>query len=137
MIPNSWTKNRVLTHFLATLTQFLARLWREISIRGENFWIFCVQLFRAGLWVNFRFGQRYASEKSRTNIPIKPNELAILCLLTTSGAYSLLAMIQQIGDGRNLSEKIVQWEGVALPAESSTPLKRRIFWRNLYWARRS
>src|SRR6266568_9279599 len=55
----------------------------------------------------------------------------------TSGAYSLLAMIQQIGDWRNLSEKIVQWEGVALPAESSTPLKRRIFWRNLYWARRS
>jgi len=80
MIPNSWTKNRVLTHFLATLTQFLARFGREISIRGENFWIFCVQLFRAGLWVNFRFGQRYASEKSRTNIPIKPNELAILCV---------------------------------------------------------
>jgi hypothetical protein len=38
-------------------------------------------------------------------------------LLTTSGAYSLLAMIQQVGDWRNLSEKIVQWEGVALPAE--------------------
>ena len=36
---------------------------------------------------------------------------------TTSGAYSLLAMIQQIGEWRNLSEKIVQWEGVALPAE--------------------
>jgi hypothetical protein len=57
--------------------------------------------------------------------------------LSTSGAYRSLAMIQQIGDGRNLSEKIVQWEGVALPAESSTPLKRRIFWRNLSWARRS
>jgi hypothetical protein len=32
-------------------------------------------------------------------------------LLTTSGAYSLLAMIQQIGDWRDLSEKIVQWKG--------------------------
>ena len=32
-------------------------------------------------------------------------------LLTTLGAYSLLAMIQQIGAWRDLSEKIVQWKG--------------------------
>jgi hypothetical protein len=67
-------------HFVATLTQFLARIRHEISIRGENFGIFCVQLFWAGLWVNFEFGQGYASEKNGTIILIKLNDLAILCV---------------------------------------------------------
>src|SRR5713226_414491 len=35
----------MLTHFVATLTQFLTRIRRETSIRGENVGIFCVQLF--------------------------------------------------------------------------------------------
>jgi hypothetical protein len=68
----------VLTHFLATLTQFLARLRGETGIRRRNFGTVGVQLFPAGLWVNLEFRQRYASEKRRTNILIKLNELAIL-----------------------------------------------------------
>jgi len=70
----------VLTHFLATLTQFLARIRRENSFRGANFGIFCEQLFQAGLRVNFEFGQEYASEKNGTIILIKLSELAILCV---------------------------------------------------------
>jgi len=69
-----------LTHFVAILTQFLARIIHEILIRGKKFGVCCVQLFRAGLRVNFEFGQGYASEKNRTIIPIKLNELAILCV---------------------------------------------------------
>jgi hypothetical protein len=38
------------------------------------------QLFQAGLWVNMEFGQRYASEKRRTNLLNKHKELAILCV---------------------------------------------------------
>jgi hypothetical protein len=70
----------VLTHFVAILTQLLARIRREISFRGANFGMFCVQLFQAGLRVNFEFGQVYASEKNGTIILIKLNELAILCV---------------------------------------------------------
>jgi hypothetical protein len=70
----------VLTHFVATLTQLLARIRREISFRGANFGMFCVQHFQAGLRVNFEFGQEYASEKNGTSILIKLNELAILCV---------------------------------------------------------
>jgi hypothetical protein len=77
-IPNSWVKNKVLTHFVATLTQLFARIWREISFHGANFGMFSVQLFQAGLRVNFEFGQGYASEKNGTSILIKLNELAIL-----------------------------------------------------------
>jgi hypothetical protein len=39
-----------------------------------------VQLSRAALWVNFEFGQGYASEKNGTVILVKLNELAILCV---------------------------------------------------------
>jgi tetratricopeptide (TPR) repeat protein len=77
-IPNSWVKNKVLTHFVAILTQLFARIWREISFHGANFGMFSVQLFQAGLRVNFEFGQGYASEKNGTSILIKLNELAIL-----------------------------------------------------------
>jgi hypothetical protein len=42
---------------------------------------------------------------------ISPRKIIDYRLLTTSGAYSLLAMIQQIGDWRDLSEKIVQRKG--------------------------
>ncbi len=70
----------MLTHFVATLTQLLARIRREISFHGANFGIFYVQLFQAGLGVNFEFGQGYASEKKGTSILIKLNELAILCV---------------------------------------------------------
>jgi len=52
----------------------------ETLIRRENFVIFCVRLFRADLWVDFKFGQRYASENQRTDILIKLNQLAILCI---------------------------------------------------------
>jgi hypothetical protein len=77
----------VLTHFVAALTQFLARIRREISFRGANFGVFSVQLFQAGLRVNFEFGQGYASEKNRTSILIKLNELAIFCV--RSGKFML------------------------------------------------
>jgi len=70
----------VLTHFVAILTQLLARIRREISFRGANFGMFCVQLFQADLRVNFEFGQGYTSEKNGTIILIKLNELAILCV---------------------------------------------------------
>jgi hypothetical protein len=40
------------------------------------------RLFQAGLWVNLEIGQRYASEKRRTNILIKLNELANLWVKT-------------------------------------------------------
>ncbi len=36
-IPNFETKNKVVTHFLATLTQFSARFRCETWIRGRNF----------------------------------------------------------------------------------------------------
>jgi hypothetical protein len=62
------------------LTQFLARIRHEISFRGANFGVFSVQLCQADLRVNFEFGQGYASEKNRTSILIKLNELAILCV---------------------------------------------------------
>ena len=62
------------------MTQFLAQIRREISFRGANFGVFSVQLFQAGLRVNFEFGQGYASEKNRKIILVKLNELAILCV---------------------------------------------------------
>jgi len=68
------------THFIATLTQFIARIRREISFRGANVGVFSVQLLRAGLRVNFEFGQGYASEKNRISFLIKLNELVILCV---------------------------------------------------------
>src|SRR5260221_1991074 len=62
------------------LTQFLARIRREISFRSANFGMICVQLFQADLRVNFEFGQKYASEKNGTIILIKLIELVILCV---------------------------------------------------------
>ena len=41
---------------------------------------------QAALWVNLKFGQRYASEKRRTNLLIKLHDLAIL-----SGSHGILA----------------------------------------------
>jgi hypothetical protein len=69
-----------LTHFVATLTQFFARIRHGISFCGANFGMFCGQHFQAGLWVNFEFGQEYASERNGTGILIKLNELAIICV---------------------------------------------------------
>jgi hypothetical protein len=48
------------------LTHFFARFRRETQIRGGNFGMLCMQLFRAGLRVNLKCGQRYAPEKPRT-----------------------------------------------------------------------
>ena len=86
----------MLTHFLATLTQFLARIRRENSFRGANFGIFCEQLFQAGLRVNFEFGQEYASEKNGTIILIKLSELAILCV--RSGEFMVFTTPMQVYD---------------------------------------
>jgi hypothetical protein len=72
----------VLTHLLAILTQFLAQLRDETELCGENFGRGGVRLFQAGLWVNMEFGQRYASEKRRTNFHLKLKELAILCVIS-------------------------------------------------------
>jgi hypothetical protein len=47
-IPNFGTKNKVLTHFLATLTQFPTRFRHETWIRGRNFGTFEGRIFRAG-----------------------------------------------------------------------------------------
>jgi hypothetical protein len=68
------------THFLATVTQLLARIRRESSFRGANFGVFSIQLFQADLRVNCEFGQEYASEKSGISVLIKLNELAIKCV---------------------------------------------------------
>jgi hypothetical protein len=81
----------VLTHFIVTLTQFPARITHELSFRGANFGIFCVQHFQAGLRVNFKFGQEYVSEKKGTSILIKLNELAILCV--KSGEFMVFPAI--------------------------------------------
>jgi len=62
-IPNFGTKNKMVTHFLAALTQFSTRLRRETWVRGRKSEIFEGRTFRAGLWVKFNFGRRYASEK--------------------------------------------------------------------------
>jgi hypothetical protein len=77
---------------LATLTQFLARLGCETGIRGRNFGTVGVQLFQARLWINVEFGQRYASEKRRTNALIKLNELVILCV--KSGGFMVFLTIE-------------------------------------------
>jgi hypothetical protein len=47
-IPNFGTKNKVLTHFLATLMQFSARFRSGTWIGRRNFETFGVRLFRAG-----------------------------------------------------------------------------------------
>ena len=73
------------------MTQFLAQIRREISFRGANFGVFSVQLFQAGLRVNFEFGQGYASEKNRKIILVKLNELAILCV--KSGEFMVFLTI--------------------------------------------
>ena len=84
----------MLTHFLATLTQLFARIWCEISFRGANFGMFYVQLFQAGLRVNFEFGQEYASEKNGTIILIKLSELAILCV--RSGEFMVFPTLMHL-----------------------------------------
>ena len=76
-ILHSSSKNKVLTQLLATLTQFSAQLRCETGICRRNLG---VQLVQAGLWVDLEFGQRYASEKQRTDFLIKLKELAILCV---------------------------------------------------------
>jgi len=48
-IPHSSSKNKVLTPWLATLTQFFAQLRCETGIPGRNFVTIGVQLFQAGL----------------------------------------------------------------------------------------
>jgi hypothetical protein len=68
------------THFIATLTQFLAQIRREISSHGANVRVFSVQFFQADLRVNCEFGQKYASEKDRIWVLIKLNALANLCV---------------------------------------------------------
>ncbi len=54
-ILNFETKNKVLTHFFA-------RFRRETQIRGGNFGILCMQLFRAGLRVNLKCGHEPSYE---------------------------------------------------------------------------
>src|SRR5205085_4484177 len=79
-IPNFETKNKVLTHFLARLTQFSARFRCKAWIHGSNFGTFEGRNVRAGLWVDFNFRRRYASEARGTSILIKLNYQAILCV---------------------------------------------------------
>ena len=65
----------------------------ETLIHRENFVIFCVRLFRAGLWVDLKFGQRYASENRRTDILIKLNQLTILCVRFIYGLFDILMRV--------------------------------------------
>jgi hypothetical protein len=56
-------KKVLLTQIIAILTHIVAPKRGESSIFGEKSVSFCVQLFRAGLWVKFDFGRIYASVK--------------------------------------------------------------------------
>ena len=81
----------MLTHFVATLTQFLARFRCEISFRRANVVVFSLKLLRAGLRVNSEFRQGYASEKNGISVLIKLDELVNLCV--RSGEFMNLTQV--------------------------------------------
>ncbi len=62
---SEWQKG-VIDSYFATLTHISAPIRRETSLSEAKCVTFCVQLFRAGLWVNLDFGRIYASVNERT-----------------------------------------------------------------------